>query len=329
MSYLKTQTLILLLLSLVTLTSSSKAQNTDDEQLIKINTFLVNIPVIASERNGRYVSGLKKENFSIIQDGVKLDIDFFADEQAPMNVAILIDTSASTKPLIKNIESAASDFVNIFRPEDKGLIITFDSDVKLLTEFTSDKDTLKKAIWGLRSNKRGGSNMVDAIYQIVTKEFAPVKGRKAIIVLTDGAVGGRFISIEKLFEALAKSDTLVYPIIFDTESYTPKFSIPKTLTTQTGETISREEYFRILENIKKQRMLLMSSLGTVSGGRLINSNDFKQSFQSIADELKKQYLIGFYPQNVDDGQPHKFAVEVNQKDILIRTKSSIRLNVSK
>src|SRR5471030_3002010 len=90
---------------------AARSQANNDDQPIKVSTLLVNIPVIASDRDGRYVSGLKKENFSIIQDGVTQNIDFFADDSAPMNVAILIDTSFSTARVLSDIKSAARDFL--------------------------------------------------------------------------------------------------------------------------------------------------------------------------------------------------------------------------
>ena len=171
-----------------------------DDQPIKVDTVLLNIPVIASDAHGRYVAGLKKENFSIIQDGEKQDIEFFADEKAPMNVVILIDVSGSTAPFLGDIKSAARDFVKIFRPEDQGMIVTFDGAMTTLQEFTSDQKKLSKAINNASLYGTPGSNMQDAMYEIVTRDFLGIQGRKAIIVLTDGFVGGKLLTDKMLLE---------------------------------------------------------------------------------------------------------------------------------
>lgn len=299
----------------------------NDEQPIKVNTYLVNIPVIASDRAGRYIAGLTKDNFTITQDGEKQPIEFFADEQAPMNVAILIDNSGSTRNFIGDIQDAAKEFVKVFRPEDQGLVANFDSAIKGYNQFTSDQKKLRKAINDTGGWSRGSSDMQDAIYQLVTKVFPTVKGRKAIIVLTDGMVGG-YITNQKLLATLEESDVLVYPILFGNGiKFSYRQNIPEKVKLLNGETVTREEFIRRLEDAEKKQMLFMESLGTRTGGRLYNkdSGNFKKIFQDIANELKNQYLVGFYPQNVDDGKTHKFSIEVSPKDIIIRTKKSIRL----
>lgn len=303
----------------------------EDDQPIKVNTLLVNIPVIVGDRDGRYIAGMTKDNFSIIQDGEKQTIEFFADENAPMNVAILIDTSGSTAFVLGGIKDAAHNFLKTFRPGDQGIILSFDYQTTTLCELTSDVKKLNKGVDRAGIAIRGGSNMQDAIYQIVTKTFASVKGRKALIVLTDGGVVGREISNHKLLNTLAEADVMVYPIIFNAGlTFRQDFPMPKSLTLPNGKIISGEEiHRRMSESINKQ-WEFMNWLGSVSGGTLYqnDSMNFKKSFQQIADELKKQYVIGFYPQNLDDGKMHKVAVEVNAKSAVIRTKRAIILKNS-
>ena len=281
----------------------------NDNEPIKVNTLLVNIPVIASDRNGRYISGLTKDDFLILEDGEKQPIAFFADEKAPMNVAILIDASLSTSSYLGNIQDAARDFVKILRPEDQGLIADFGYATDILSKFTSDQEQLLKAIDKVRISVDYGSNMQNAVYRLVKKEFTSVKGRKAIIVLTDGEVEGG-ISNKKLLSIVSESDIIIYPILFKS-------------------VIDKHSYFRNspgMKRLKKEQMQFMDSLAAVSGGRIYrNVSDFKGAFQAIADELKTQYLIGFYPQNDDDGKKHKITVEAVPKDIVIRTKRSIQL----
>ncbi len=327
MKNLKRHTSILLALAFFGFAFNAPGQDKDD-QPIKVDTVLVNIPVIASDRQGRYVAGLKKENFSIIQDGEKQEIEFFADEKAPMNVVILIDVSGSTRPFLDNIKSSARDFVKIFRPEDQGMIVTFDGGMNVLQEFTSDQKKLSKAINEANLYGTPGSNMQDAMYDIVTRSFTGVQGRKAVIVLTDGFVAGKAVSNKALLEKLSASDILVYPILFGKREMRIDVNmLPKMVRFRDGEEMSREDAFKKILEMANAQLRFMDALGPTTGGKLVESksHDFKASFQSIADELKNQYLLGFYPQNTGDGKRHDISLKVDSADIVIRSKRNIRL----
>ncbi|HEX3102044.1 MAG TPA: VWA domain-containing protein [Pyrinomonadaceae bacterium] len=298
-----------------------------DDQPIKVSTLLLNIPVIASDAHGRYVSGLKKENFSIIQDGEKQEIEFFADDKAPMNVVILIDFSGSTMPFLAGIKQAARDFVKILRPEDQGMIATFSDDMRVCQAFTSDQKKLDRAIRSADLQSPGGSNMQDAMYDIVTKGFAGIEGRKAIIVLTDGFVSGRLVTDKALLQNLSASDILIYPILFGDR----KISIPL-LPRMLGKEkeITREEAIQRIVDEANSQLRFMDKLALVTGGKRIDakSTDFKVAFQDIADELKNLYLVGFYPQITDTAKLHNITLKVEPSDISIRTKSSFKLRSS-
>ncbi len=329
MKYLKLISAVLFALAIFV--SAAIAQTFDKDEPIKINTVLVNIPVIASDRQGRYVASLKKENFSITQDGERQEIEFFADEKAPMNVVILIDVSGSTAPFLGDIKSAARDFVKIFRPEDQGMIVTFDGAMKTLQEFTSDQKKLSKAIDKASLYGVPGSNMQDAMYDIVARGFAGVQGRKAIIVLTDGFVRGKIVSDKALLDTLSASDILVYPILFGKREIRIDVNrLPKMLRTRDGLEITREEAVKRIIDDANAQLRYMYALGIVTGGKLIESksHDFKASFQNIADELKNQYLIGFYPHLTGSGKIPSIALKVDQTDVVLRSKRSIKLKSS-
>ena len=213
--------LLLLLLSLVLLTTDGTAQEIEeDDTPIKVDTLLLTMPFTVADKNGRNIAGLKKENFSIFQNGEEQDIEYFFNEEAPMNVAILIDTSASTEKALDKIQKAARDFVKILRREDKGIIVSFDYRTVFLSELSSDKKKLSKAIEQTRIADQTGSDINEAIFQIVNNHFASFKGRKAIIALTDGMVIKRAVSSQQTMDVLQKSDTIFYPIIFKTKFYT-------------------------------------------------------------------------------------------------------------
>jgi Ca-activated chloride channel family protein len=282
-----------------------RAQDDNDNTPIKVDTLLLTMPLTVSDKNGRNVAGLKKENFSIFENGLEQDIEYFFNEEAPMNVAILVDTSASTKDVLDKIQKAARDFVKIFRPEDKGIIVSFDYRTKFLSELTSDQKKLSNAIEQASITDKAGSDMNDAVLQVLNKHFASFRGRKAIIVLTDGMVTKRNITSQQVMDALQKSDTLFYPIIFKTKFYT--------------EAMSRAAARRS----KPMSIEILEILAQETTGRFYEKDaaNLKEAFQSISEELKKQYLLGFYPQNGGSGMTGaNIRIEVDRKDLRVKTK---------
>lgn len=272
----------LILLSLFLLVSFAEAQTPNDDSPIKVDTVLVTLPLTVSDKLGHNVPGLKKEDFLIYQDGDEQDIELFLNDEAPMNVAILLDTSFSTKKVLGKIQKAAREFVKVLRPEDKGLIVSFDSRTQILSDFTSDRKKLSNAIGNARIAEEAGSDMPNAVFQVVQKYFSSFEGRKAIIVLTDGMVTGRNISAQQTLETLQQSDVIFYPIIFKSNFYSQsRVNGYKSLPLQILDFLAGETAGRIYEK---------------------DAGDLQQAFESIAEELKKQYLLGFYPGSSQNGK---------------------------
>jgi Ca-activated chloride channel family protein len=298
MKNLKIKIAVSLVLSLSAFTTN-RAQIIDDETPIKINTLLLNVPIIASDRNGRNITGLRKEDFIVTQNGERLPIEFFANDDAPINIAIVVDTSGSTARLRGNIKAAVRTFLKVLRPEDKAMIVSFDGKFKILSELTADQKILSKAIDRLALVQLKGSSMYDAINEVINNKFASVKGRKAIILLTDeGVESSDRISKQEFTRMLSESDTVIYPIPFLVKE------VPK------DSPISM--YF---DHLKE--------MAAVTAGKIhYGGSDLQQAFQSIADEMKAQYLIGFYPEN---GNSNNIVVKVDRENVVIRTKKTVRL----
>jgi len=277
-----------------------KAQDEEDNTPVKIDTLLLTIPLTVSDKKGKYVAGLKKENFTIYEDGLSQKIELFLNEEAPMNVAILLDTSYSTKDVLDNIQKAARDFVKILRPGDKAVIVGFDNRTIFLSKLESDRKVLSNAIERVSVSNVNGSDMYDAIAQVTQNYFAALKGRKAIIALTDGMVTGRGISAQQTLDTLQKSDTFFYPIIFQTDA---------------------------LKNKRKPVTVeLLQIMAEDTGGKFYekDSTKLKEAFQSISEDLKNQYLLGFYPRNTETGNlRNRFRVVVDRNELIVRTKKKI------
>ncbi len=154
--------------------------------------------------------------------------------------------------------------------------------------------------------------MNEAVFQIVNNHFASFKGRKAVIVLTDGMVIKRSVASQQIMDVLQKSDTLFYPIIFKTKFYS-------------------EAMTRAAASKKKPMSIeILEILAQETAGRFYQKDaaDLKEAFQSIAEELKKQYLMGFYPQNNETGKSFgAIRLEVDRKEFRVRIKK--RWNIKK
>ncbi|MCW5962158.1 MAG: VWA domain-containing protein [Pyrinomonadaceae bacterium] len=294
----------------------------DEDEPIKIETVLLNVPVFVGDKDGRNIVGLQKEDFRIFQKGEEQAIEFFADAEEPINVAILIDTSGSTASRLGSIKMAALDFLDHLGPNDNALIIGFDSRVYSIFDLSSDKKALKTAVRGIRNiefTERAGEpqigHLFDAVYKVVNQDFANIAGRKALIVLSDGFESGTKVTSAMLLDTLIESDSTVFPIIFYTN---PIPGIPRDKKTITMNELLKIPPFDFLNEI-----------ALATGGRVYaaDGSNFDTAFKNIADELKKQYVIGFYPTNPEGGKEAPIKITVNRPGAIARAKRTIRLKV--
>lgn len=318
--------LFILALTIVLINVRVFAQEKSNEEIIKVDTNFVTIPVIVSDRDDRYISGLKPANFSIFQDGQKQNIEYFVADEAPINVAILLDTSRSTEQVLETIQDAALDFVNQLKKEDKCQIISFDSGVNILSELTSDRRKLENAIYDAQIGEQFGTTLNDAVYQAVSREFVNIKGRKAVILLTDGKDFGSDISGSELLEQLEESDTLVYTIFYETggnnfRQRQRRFPFPNR-----GGMRGRN---RMPERAKQKNLEAMEFLQEIAdktAGRFYESDttDFSETFEMISNELRKQYLLGYYAENVEAGKIYQIKVKTDRDNAVLRYKKTYR-----
>jgi VWFA-related protein len=312
-----------------------KAQVKTDDEVIKVDTNLVTIPVIVSDRQNRYISGLKSENFTVLKDGEEQNIEYFIAEEAPINVAILLDTSRSTELVLDEIQTAALEFLKHLKPNDRCMVVSFDWQVNVLSALTSDREKLKRTIKNAQIGERFGTVLRDAVFQTVNKNFAGVKGRKAVILLTDGKDFGSFTEKDELIYRLEESDTLVYSIFYETgfmrrrQLNPQRFPFPNR---RGGGGIWRrgrnpDGRSQRNERANEDAIDFLREMADVSAGRFYQKEikDLSKTFEAIAEELRKQYLIGFYPENVENGKVYQIKVRVDRIDAVVRAKNTFRV----
>jgi VWFA-related protein len=326
-------------------------RTTDDPVSIKVDTTLVSIPVSVVDKTGRSVPRLTKQDFHIYEDGVEQEIADLTNVEAPFHVVLLLDTSRSTVFKIEDIHSAAASFVNELRPNDKVMVVSFDRDVYIDSEFTSDRDKLRRAIYGTRTG--GETRLYDAVDLVITERLNRIQGRKAIVLFTDGEdTASRLATDRSTLARVEESGVLVYPIQYDTggmrgpygrgrgQGMPPIFGPfpggsgrrwPFDLTDYQGggqwpggrgggggrgrmDSGRAGEYLRNLSERSGARLYHAETIENVSN-----------AFTQIANDLRQQYALSYYPSNTAlDGSYRRINVRVNRPDVVVRAREGYR-----
>ena len=344
---MKTHILIFALVFCCAAAFDVKAQNKETDEVIKVNTNLVSVPVVVNDRQGRFIPNLKQSDFSIFQDGEPQEISFFAPVEEPISVALLLDTSKSTRNVLGEIQDAADDFIKLLKPADHAMIVTFDYQVNALSPLTSDRRALEQAIGQVDIGEYAGTVMRDAVAEVVDKSFADVKGRKAIILLTDGKDHGSSPTQQELLNKLEESDVMVYTVFYDTAAR--RFfrrddnlggmrrggglsgrggMIDEDFPRPRQQERRRERQARANENAVNY----LSQVSELTAGRFYQDEniDLQKTFTLIADELKKQYRIGYYPkeETIQNDAVHQIKVKVSRPDVAVRARATYRFKQS-
>lgn len=285
------------------------AQEPGQGPVIKSEVTLVNLFATVRDKNHRVVTDLKQEDFHVTEDGHEEKIAFFSKEMAlPITLGLLLDTSGSEQAMLGAIQDAGGRFMHrVLKKGDEAMVISFDSDVDLLSDFTDDKAILDRAINKARINIPGGGmiagnpgpigsqNMTgtalyDAIYLACGEKLNGEAGRKAIIIVTDAQDEGSKVRLEEAVEAAQRTDTVIHILLVADPRFGGNVGVAHRLTEDTG-------------------------------GRLIIVNSEKrmeEAFDQISEELRSQYTLGYYPTNTArDGKFRKIKVEMANKDLKV------------
>lgn len=323
--------------------------------VVRVETTLVSIPVSVMDRDGKFIPNLRKEDFKIWEDGVEQQVAYFASTEKPFTVALVIDTSGSTKYRLDEIQDAAIAFVEQLRPDDRVMIVSFNDKIKVLTQPTSDRNVLRDAI--RRTEAGSGTRLYDAVDMIINEYFNRIEGRKAMVLFTDGVdTTSKRASYESTMRDAEELDALIYPVEYDT--YAEMGGWPGSgggnwpgggggsrrggggggilgdiITILGGGNVniggghggggrggtgtSREEY--------ETGDRYLHDLARVSGARLYNAeqDNVTYAFRSVAEELRRQYSLGYYPKNKPTpGERRNIRVRVDRPELVVRTRDS-------
>lgn len=305
----------------------SRQKPVNQDEPIKLHTTLVQVPVIVSERGGRYVSDLRRDDFTIAEDGVKQNVDYFGSVEEPFSVALLLDSSGSTGAALDQIKSAAMAFISNLRPRDRVMVVSFNDSVEVLSELTSDTTRLAEAIHSIKPGEF--TQVYEAVYTAVWERLHEVPGRKAVIVFTDGIdTASSEISLEDTLDAVVEcEDIIVYPIRYATREDVERKLEARLRATSKYDKL--EESKRELDRTYRSADEYLQQLAEMSGGiveRADRLGDLKSALGRIAEELRHQYLLGYYPTNRQkDDRTRKITVRVSRPGVIVRARPAYRL----
>ncbi len=187
------------------------------QETIRIGTNLVTVPVIVTDPYGRLVRGLGRSDFSVREDGATQRIENFSAEEAAFDVALLIDTSRSTQNKLAAIRKAALSFFRQLQPRDRVMIVTFDEKVRFVNDFTNNPLELERAVKTLKSSYL--TSLYDAVHLTLKEKLLSARGRKAIVVLTDGVdTASKLASFESTLDLIASTGVIAYAIQYETRN---------------------------------------------------------------------------------------------------------------
>jgi len=190
-------------------------EDVGEGDVVRVETTLVSIPVSVMDRDGKYIPNLRKEDFRVWEDGVEQQVAYFASTEKPFTVALVIDTSGSTKFKLDEIQNAAIAFVDQLRPDDRVMVVSFSDKIRILSQPTSNRSALRNAI--LQTDAGSGTRLYDAVDTVINQYFNHIEGRKAIVLFTDGVdTTSRDATYETTLRDAEELDALIYPVEYDT-----------------------------------------------------------------------------------------------------------------
>jgi Ca-activated chloride channel family protein len=278
-------------------TAPTVQEEVGEDEILRIKSSLVSVPVSVIDREGKYIVDLGQQDFRIYEDGLEQSIAHFSNVDQPLSVVLLMDTSGSTAAFLDEIKGAAKSFVEQLRPSDLVQPVYFHGEIKSLTaKATNNGNALSTAIDQMTSGPINmGTRLYDAV-DFALNALRPAISRKAVIVFTDGENTWGKATMKSTLKEAEESDVIIY-------------------TLQYRETTP---------------VKYLQQLAERTGGRYFkatDTNSIKKSFAEVAEELRRQYVIGYYPEETSQTrQERKIKIRVNRKHIVIRARRSYTYN---
>jgi VWFA-related protein len=269
-----------------------------DPRLFRTGIDLTRISATVTDRDGKLVTDVTRDDFEVFEDGERQTITQFAHERVPVGLGVLLDISDSMfGARIQDARASVDRFLfDLLDPTDEFFLMAFNHKPRPLTGWTRVRDDIRRALDGIRPT--GGTAIYDAIFEALPLIDRRTRERAALLVISDGADTASTATLREVRSALLKSDVFVYAIAIDSAD-------PKAINARVNA--------EALRDITSQ-----------TGGRtevIRNSADLNDATARIADELNSQYLIGYTSSKAADGNYHSIRVRVAGTDYRVRARN--------
>ncbi|HXG83009.1 MAG TPA: VWA domain-containing protein [Pyrinomonadaceae bacterium] len=333
---------------------NSRAQDKNssdaDDEVLRVDTRLIDVPVVATDKTGKPLLNLKQSNFIVYEDGKRQEVADFAAASAPFEVALLLDTSGSARSDLPLIKRAAENFIAALRPGDKVSIVAFRSIVRdnksiavseVLTALTDNRGRLKDALGAVKTSN--GTPYYDGLAAVAEKVFGePAKdefrGRRALVALTDGVDSTSLSDFAEARENFNRQGIVSYFIQVDTREFFEENLLGDCEGAMRFSQAQIRRYYRMFDpkarvekvsgfcqlgdferlDVSKRLYELanaeMQNMAKNSGGKVFPVADLSEArtaFQSVAREIGTKYSLGYYSSNEKrDGTYRKIKIEL-------------------
>lgn len=347
--------------------------NTGDTPTFKSEVNVVNALATVRDKHGQIVNNLTKDDFVLQVDGKPTAIKYFARESdLPLTLGLLVDTSLSQRRVLEEERTASYQFLNEVMREDRDVafVIQFDFETDLLQDLTNSRQKLEVALdrvhvaqpdedagspGGGRSgggggypsgggggypsaHHRGGTMLYDAVFLASDELMRKQKGRKALILLTDGVDQGSKVSLDRAIETAQRADTMVYSILFsDPSAYSsggyPRGGYPGGMGRHGGwggpmggggGPVGGSRYPSGGSSGHADGKKVLQRMSKETGGRFFEvskKESVEDIYKQVQEELRNQYSLGFSPDKSEDAANyHKIVLTTKQKDLVVQTR---------
>jgi VWFA-related protein len=292
--------------------------NLPGHDTIRIETRLVNLNVKAVDKAGQPLTDLKLEDFIVFEDAVKQDVAHFKPVNAPVNVVMLLDLSGSTKSKRKAMVDAARKFIDALPAQDKIALVAFTRRYRALSDFTTDKESLKRIVEQIKGID-GGTAFYDSMWKALDQLDAIPDARKAIVVLTDGEdeslTGDEETThtFEDLLGRASEEDVTIYPLYFSGQNHYNKVSL---LFGGQGGLLGNDNR----RTARKQ----LEDLAEQTGGEVFSAQreeELESAYKLVATELHTLYSLAYSPDKLKhNGEFRKIGVKLNREGAVAKTR---------
>jgi VWFA-related protein len=280
---------------------------------VRVDVRLVHVVATVTDARGRNIPDLTADAFVLEEDGKRQEITHFSqDQNVPVSIGVLLDTSGSMDRKIRTAVEAVERFSRRVQQNDEIFLISFSGRPVLRQDFTDDRDKLSQALRSV--NATGGTALYDALDEGLKKIRSGRHNKRAILVITDGQDTASTARLEEILQSVRQSDLLIYPVGISGLTYAKDFDA---LELGGASALVAGRPARAVQSKRDEVDLnVLRALAENSGGRafmlaesLINrGGQIERVLGAIADELRSQYTLGFYPARPDDGKYHALRV---------------------